>query len=581
MFRSLLAKGLVHFSAAIAVGLSAAACSPSDISSAPPPAQMTPSSPDAASGEAPSPFGYLVVPPPPSNTDLPYPSIQDFYGGKTIAFDNSDPVDPQFIAAYDSDEDARAAMHDPSPTLACVAPPTMQGALATGGPPGVSGLPGNFPSPGFEGSGHGGCATWATAVCNRILGDTDPNAPVDQVEWNDIAKKIRQRPDSDLLAPGGTFPPDIAKYYSDKGYCVASKNFSGSDADRKELGDKFVTEHCDVKLMFMDRIPPGANGHIETVTGITAKGIQTNSWGTDAYVLGGSSGGFSHSNPNFAGLWPPNLTDVGVMYVCPCRTFQHFFGLSNSSGSVYMASADGAPGFHRYDIISNTWSTPAQPPTTTHAQLTADSENVYLLGDDNVIYQYNPVRGWSARQTGPGASPSSGVAFFKWAGGFYYAAPGTRSLRRASTGWGAIELPDLASASGTFDATSQLLYVRRYGQLGVMVFDLRQDVVVRNWADSTSVFEPSRAGTSWNGLFFDLTGDGTLQRIDLATGAVADTAIVPQARDAATDVNSSTGDIYIADAHGGTFQVDRAARNELGALAASPATSESTIVYVP
>jgi hypothetical protein len=213
--------------------------------------------------------------------------------------------------------------------IQCIPSPQDELSVAASGPPGTAKLPGNYPSAGFEGSRKGGCGTWSTAVCNRILGETDRNKPVDQVEWNEVARGIRQRPDSDSARAGQTAPFDIDRYYKDKGYCVETKLYGGSSDERKELGDKFVRDHCDVKLAFY-RFNPGpppslTNGHVETVTGITARGIQTNSWGTDAYVQGGSNGGFSHSNPAFAGNWPPNQTRVYVSYVCKCGIFQGLF----------------------------------------------------------------------------------------------------------------------------------------------------------------------------------------------------------------------------------------------------------------
>jgi hypothetical protein len=271
----------------------------------------------------PAPLILLTVAPP-QNSTTSHPHFQDLYGGTTVVFDATDPDKPRFAGSYPDSAIASELKQNHWPDfIQCIPATGDHQTVSVGGPPGTTSLPGNYPSPGFDGSRGGGCGTWSTAVCNRILGDTDPNKPVDQVEWNGIAKGIKQDPN------GGSLPQNIDKYYRDKGYCVETKVYGGTTADQSELGKKFVSDHCDVKLAFLaaNPTPPPAfiNGHVETVTGITSRGIQTNSWGTDGYVQGGTNGGFSHSNPHFAGLWPPGSTAVIVSYVCKCSFFDALF----------------------------------------------------------------------------------------------------------------------------------------------------------------------------------------------------------------------------------------------------------------
>ena len=289
----------------------------------PPPASPSPGGP---------PVAFLSVAAPTRTSDDQVLPFQERYGGKTLVLDLAVPGEPRVIGAFDD-----AAMKAQYETygfpdwLSCM--PSAEGDFpaGVGGPAGTRRLPGNYPGPGFEGSRAGGCGTWSTAICNRILGDTDPDAPVDQIEWNEIARDIKQGVDADPQRAGGSSVQDRDAYYRDKGYCVETKRYGGSPADRQELSQKVVDEKCDVKLQFaqINPAPPPAprfiNGHVEIVTGITARGIQTNSWGHDGYIQGGADGGFTHSDPSSASLWPPNQTRVTVSYVCKCGLFSDLF----------------------------------------------------------------------------------------------------------------------------------------------------------------------------------------------------------------------------------------------------------------
>jgi hypothetical protein len=267
-------------------------------------------------------IAFLAVAKPDPKSDAPRLAFQDKYGGQTVMFDIREADRPKILGSFDDVAIAPKYEESGPPFAKCIpANPEDLPATATGGPPGTARLPGNYPSVGFNGSAKGGCGTWSTAVCNRVLGETDGGKAVDQAEWNEIAKAIGQD------ANGASRPAAVDAYYRDKGFCVQTKKYDGSTADQTELNNKLVTERCDVKLLFYttNPTPPPAliNGHRETVTGVSAQGIQTNSWGQDGLVKGGSSGGFSHSRYP---VYPANGTTVFVSYVCKCGFFQKLFG---------------------------------------------------------------------------------------------------------------------------------------------------------------------------------------------------------------------------------------------------------------
>lgn len=222
------------------------------------------------------------------------------------------------------DISAVKAENDHPDAYSCAVPatPSEASTFTTGGV-GTNALPTRDAT--WDGYGQGGCGTWATAMCDRILGETDADSEVTKEEWNEIAGKIKQN-------NGGSKMSDQSKYYEDKGYCVEEKKFGGSDADYDEMSEK-IDDSCDVKLFFFKRNADGTytNGHVETVTGADAGNntAATNSWGKEAAVSGGSDGDFEHSEDGTSfqdgegnKLWPKDSTEVWVQYVCECGFFE-------------------------------------------------------------------------------------------------------------------------------------------------------------------------------------------------------------------------------------------------------------------
>lgn len=233
--------------------------------------------------------------------------------------DNIPPlVDPDEVQDYMKDND-----HPNGYTCALPVDPSTTGVFSTGGI-GTNPVPARDAS--WSGSGGGGCGTWATLMCNRILGETDPDQEVTKDEWNDTADAIDQNPS------GGSQMTDQSEYYESLGYCVNDKKFGGSAEDYAEMVER-IHNGCDVKLFFWRRMADGTytNGHVETVTGANASDqtATTNSWGQPGTIRGGGNGGFDHSldGTQFqdgAGneLWPADSTEVWVSYVCECGFFE-------------------------------------------------------------------------------------------------------------------------------------------------------------------------------------------------------------------------------------------------------------------
>ncbi len=169
-------------------------------------------------------------------------------------------------------------------------------------------------------------------------------------------------------------------------------------------------------------------------------------------------------------------------------------------GKIYLTSANSEPGFHGYTIASDTWTTLASPPEVTCSQLTNDGESVYLLGIDNVVYQYDiDADSWSpAAIAGPGEDlVLEPIGHFKWTDqGFFYLHDYEKTLRRYKDGaWQAIALPTRGACAGSWDRLKDELYIRTWAEMGFQVIDTATGTVVRTIFDATTITESSRVGS--------------------------------------------------------------------------------------
>jgi hypothetical protein len=118
----------------------------------------------------------------------------------------------------------------------------------------------------WSGTEYGGCAIWATLVCDTILGIR--SGPVSKDEWEDLYKELQTDPD------GYTYNSDVARhYFNKKGYCTEERPARREPAVDESRVNEWLAEGCDVKVRFSNK----ERGHIETVTGADDTRIYTNS----------------------------------------------------------------------------------------------------------------------------------------------------------------------------------------------------------------------------------------------------------------------------------------------------------------
>ena len=257
-------------------------------------------------------------------------------------------------------------------------------------------------------------------------------------------------------------------------------------------------------------------------------------------------------------------------------------------GVVYMASANGDPGFYGYDVGANSWSVLPDAPVRTSTQITTDGTHVLLLGWDNFLYSFDPnTNVWSQGQAGPGPEAQEPIGFLKWTpNAIYYIKDGNATIKYSSGGgpWVTVNLPSVMSCAGTFDPATGNLYIRHFGTLGLSVFDTASNTVTQSWSSGTHCDENSRTGSYFGGFFYARNWSGPLVKIDVTTGAMIDTFVTPSEGHTATDVDLTTGDIYIGpyEFTGTTFEVYRPSTNDLTPLAPAPVPlfNHSTIVFV-
>ncbi|MSP61832.1 MAG: hypothetical protein EXR72_16160 [Myxococcales bacterium] len=260
----------------------------------------------------------------------------------------------------------------------------------------------------------------------------------------------------------------------------------------------------------------------------------------------------------------------------------------NSLGFLYMTSSNGTAGFYRYAVESNTWQTLLSPPSVTYSQLTTDGKVIYHLGTDNTIYRWDG-NAWAMVQAGPGGEASQPIALFKWTTGgtFYYVNDGTVTMKRSTNGapWTTVNLPSNASCAGTYDPTSNRIYIRIYSGQGLMIYDTIMNIVTKTVPNAAGCGENSRTGSYYGGFFYTRDSGSTFQKLDVGTGMITNTAVTPSESHTATDVNPNNGDLFVGpySPTGKTLQVYRPGNNQLTTLAPAPVavTNHSTIVWSP
>jgi hypothetical protein len=256
--------------------------------------------------------------------------------------------------------------------------------------------------------------------------------------------------------------------------------------------------------------------------------------------------------------------------------------------TIYYASANLGSGFYAYDIATNAWSAALpNPPNVSRSQLTTDGLNVYAMGSNNVVYKYDPHAGWAIYvATGPDpTATAAGVGFFKWTpSGLYWMDDGTTKLYflpTGSTAWTSFTTPQSWSCAGSYDAETNRLYVRLYGNLGITIWNVATNAADGTFVDATVVSENSRTGTLLNGFFYERTMSGPLTKVDIMNGTKINTMRTPTDQHTSSDASDKL--LYIGAYTAATrpFQAYNPVANALIDLAPMPVlVNHSTLVYV-
>lgn len=275
----------------------------------------------------------------------------------------------------------------------------------------------------------------------------------------------------------------------------------------------------------------------------------------------------------------------GGVLACNANCGYDFSGCDIQVRPIFLTSSNGIAGFYAYDITTDTWETLPNPPITTHSQITNNGTVVHLMGDDNVIYDYDPiVETWSAGIAGPGVFVANPIGFFQWyADGFYYLKDGESTMHVYSGGaWSNFDLGTTGSCAGSYDADNNRLYIRTYNQMGFSQLDTTTDTVLQIIVNATGVGENSRTGSYYNGNFYVRTFTETFFRIDTVTGLATDTGALPLSQHTGTATDFLNGMIYVS-GYGATptsFQVLDTSDDSITTLADQPSVSNHSTITV-
>ena len=256
-------------------------------------------------------------------------------------------------------------------------------------------------------------------------------------------------------------------------------------------------------------------------------------------------------------------------------------------GRVYMASVFYGTGFFEYTVATNTWLKLADPPVASRTQITTDGTNVYMIGEDTIIYAYNPAQAqWTAVQDGPDAVVIGGISALRWTPqGFYFVNDDFPKIYYSvGDSWLSVDLPFPPSCAASYDPVSANLYLRIYDTQGVMVFNTVSNTVTQVWETPLLCKEETRAGSYLAGFFYTMTNEGPIHQTNMTDGTVINTGLIPsETYNPSSDVDPALGRIYFGPYNptGTTFQVYEPMLGTLTTLAPAPEDNgASTIVVV-
>ena len=139
----------------------------------------------------------------------------------------------------------------------------------------------------LTGTIFGYCGAWAVAVAERFQGHRKGEPTMS--EWSDISREI----DVDRLS-GGVGVQDLIGYYERRNYDITFVELKEDKCDAQYYAAKALDKQCVVMLLMVPTEDVGFGGHVETVLGVQACEVHTNSWGTDGRVT--MKGRFTHEN---------------------------------------------------------------------------------------------------------------------------------------------------------------------------------------------------------------------------------------------------------------------------------------------
>ena len=201
-------------------------------------------------------------------------------------------------------------------------------------------------------------------------------------------------------------------------------------------------------------------------------------------------------------------------------------GYSHSAGELNVV-------LQRYAVGTGTWTTVTPAPSGFRSTTGSDGTLLYAYLANNTLAAYNVAADtWSTvSSTGPAANKSGFLRHTP--GGVYYCPIEGTTMNRYHLGaWTSFTLPQACASSGTFDRSTNTLYVRILNSNSFMVIDSATGTVTTTVSVSGFHTDETTDGAYYAGKWYTQDTSAPIQWTNATTGG------------APTDLAFSSGSIY-------------------------------------
>jgi hypothetical protein len=258
----------------------------------------------------------------------------------------------------------------------------------------------------------------------------------------------------------------------------------------------------------------------------------------------------------------------------------------------YLFRADFSNGtvVQRYAIATNTWTTVASAPSALRSSFGTDDVSVYAYHADNTLRAYNIAgNSWSTiSTTGPAAPTVYTSGYLRYTpNGIYYCPLNQSTMHRYQGGaWTSFVLPANCSVAGTFDHSSDRLYIRMYVSPSFMVVNSVTGTHVATVTVTEGHSDWVAGGAYYAGRWYTQESSSAIRWVDATTGGTRTTTTLNAGLVWSAMATDFAGGVIYLSGYGDAFSSNGLVRYDpvagtLTNLASSPSgISEANLVLV-